>query len=330
MTGPSSDDLQLAQRIVRQRLESLQRAGVQQIGRVPSGAGSGTVSVAAVQAATVPPARGVDVQPAVASSPTPADRIHQQIAAAAQRETLDPLLEPAMPRAKGSSAPTGAPAIRKSAAGSPLVGASVVSQPYTRDLPQSLDGRQHELALIRDIVAHCTLCKELACTRTQTVFGVGNVKPRVVFFGEAPGADEDRLGEPFVGRAGQLLTKIIEACTWKREDVYILNVLKCRPPGNRTPLPPEVDNCRQYFERQFDILQPEYIVCVGAVPAQALLETTEAVGKLRGRFHKYRDSKVLVTYHPSYLLRNPAAKKFVWEDMQILLRDMGVAIPGRS
>ena len=160
-----------------------------------------------------------------------------------------------------------------------------------------------------------------------TVFGVGHAKPRVVFFGEAPGADEDRHGEPFVGRAGQLLTKIIEACGWKRSDVYIMNVLKCRPPDNRNPLAQGIDNCRPFFERQFEILPPEYIVCVGTVPAQALLETAESVGKLRGRFHRYRDSTVLVTYHPSYLLRNPSAKKYVWEDMQMLLKEMGLPVP---
>jgi DNA polymerase len=162
------------------------------------------------------------------------------------------------------------------------------------------------------------------------VFGVGSAQPRVVFFGEAPGADEDRQGEPFVGRAGQLLTKIIEACGWQRSDVYIMNVLKCRPPENRNPLPNEVENCRPFFERQFEILRPEYIVCVGAVPAQALLESTDSVGKLRSRWHRYRGSKVLVTYHPSYLLRNPSAKKYVWDDMQMLLKDMGLPIPKRA
>lgn len=207
---------------------------------------------------------------------------------------------------------------------------SVVALAYPRDLPTTAAACQLLLDKENEKVRPCTLCKELARTRTQTVFGVGNPRARVVFFGEAPGADEDRLGEPFVGRAGQLLTKIIEACGWKRDDVYILNVLKCRPPENRNPLPAETDNCRQYFERQFEILRPEYIVCVGTVPAQALLETTEAVGRLRGRLHRYRDSQVLVTYHPSYLLRNPAAKKYVWEDMQLLLREMGLPIPGRS
>jgi DNA polymerase len=205
-----------------------------------------------------------------------------------------------------------------------------LSASYPTNLPTSLADRQQHLADLNMQVRGCQLCRDLACTRKQIVFGVGTAHPRVVFFGEAPGADEDRQGEPFVGRAGQLLTKIIEACGWQRSDVYIMNVLKCRPPDNRNPLPNEVDNCRAFFERQFEILRPEYIVCVGSVPAQALLETTESVGKLRGRFHRYRDSTVLVTYHPSYLLRNPSAKKYVWDDMQMLLKHMGLPIPKRS
>ncbi|QDU30059.1 Uracil DNA glycosylase superfamily protein [Anatilimnocola aggregata] len=177
---------------------------------------------------------------------------------------------------------------------------------------------------MRKEVAGCIACQQLVRNRSRTVFGDGNITPRIVFFGEAPGADEDREGIPFVGRAGQLLTKIIEACTFKREDVYIMNVLRCRPPDNRKPEPDEVSNCRNFFERQFAVLRPEYIVCVGATPAQALLETTESIGKLRGRFHDYRGSKVVATYHPAYLLRNPDAKKFVWEDLQMMLRDMGI------
>jgi len=207
---------------------------------------------------------------------------------------------------------------------------SQLRQPYPTDLPDSVAERQQLLSAVDSEVRMCTLCRELACSRKQTVFGVGHAKPRVVFFGEAPGADEDRQGEPFVGRAGQLLTKIIEACGWKRQDVYIMNVLKCRPPENRNPLPAETENCRPFFERQLEILRPEYIVCVGTVPAQALLETAESVGKLRGRFHRYRDSTVLVTYHPSYLLRNPSAKKYVWDDMQMLLKEMGLAVPGKG
>lgn len=179
-------------------------------------------------------------------------------------------------------------------------------------------------------VAECTLCPVLAKTRTQTVFGVGNPEARVAFFGEAPGADEDRVGEPFVGRAGQLLTKIIEACGFKREDVYILNVLRCRPPDNRTPSDEEVENCRQWFEGQFSILRPEYIVCVGSVPTKALFPNSLSIGKMRGKFYEWNGAKVVCTYHPSYLLRNPDAKKYVWEDMKMLLVDMGLEVPKKS
>lgn len=198
----------------------------------------------------------------------------------------------------------------------------------------TVDEAPHErsaaLDVIRREVAACTLCTELATTRTQTVFGVGNPRPRLVFMGEAPGADEDRQGEPFVGRAGQLLNKIIEACTMRREDVYILNTLKCRPPGNRNPAPQEADSCRGFLDRQLQVLQPEYICCLGAVAAQNLLRTPESIGRLRGRFHDYNGIRVLCTYHPAYLLRNPAAKKDCWQDMQILLAAMGIELPGKD
>jgi DNA polymerase len=156
---------------------------------------------------------------------------------------------------------------------------------------------------------------------------VGNPDARVAFFGEAPGADEDAQGEPFVGRAGQLLTKIIEACGFKREDVYILNTLKCRPPGNRNPTPDEVKNCRPYFEKQLEIIAPEFIVCLGSIAATNLLDTKLSIGKLRGQIHDFRGIKVVATYHPAYLLRNPPAKKYVWEDMKMLLKAMGLPIP---
>ena len=149
---------------------------------------------------------------------------------------------------------------------------------------------------------------------------------RICFFGEAPGADEDRQGEPFVGRAGQLLTKMIQACGLKREDVYILNVLKCRPPGNRNPLPDEVTNCRGYFERQLAIVRPEVICCLGAVAAKSLLCTEQSIGKLRGSFHDHRGTAVICTYHPAYLLRNPAAKVDAWEDLKMMMRRLGVEL----
>jgi len=190
--------------------------------------------------------------------------------------------------------------------------------------------RQDTLQIIQAEVAACQRCGELASTRTQTVFGVGNPKSRLCFLGEAPGADEDRQGEPFVGRAGQLLTKIIEACTLARSDVYILNVLKCRPPGNRTPLPDEVSNCRGFLDRQLAIIRPDFICCLGSVAAQTLLETDQPIGRMRGKLFSYRGISVVCTYHPAYLLRNPAAKKDVWDDMKMLLAKMGIELPKKA
>ncbi len=191
-------------------------------------------------------------------------------------------------------------------------------------LPQ--DQRQAALDLINDQVQQCERCEVLASCRNKTVFGEGSSSPRFVFFGEGPGADEDQTGRPFVGRAGQLLTKMIEACTLRREDVYILNTVKCRPPGNRNPEPEEIDNCREYYQRQLEILRPEYIVCLGAVSSQELLQNKLSIGKMRGRLHQYFESKVLVTYHPAYLLRTPAAKKAAWDDLQLMMRDAGIQI----
>jgi DNA polymerase len=201
---------------------------------------------------------------------------------------------------------------------------SVASTPPRPAATGQGGGPAATLALLRQEVAGCTRCVELSGLRTQTVFGSGPPDARLCFFGEAPGADEDASGEPFVGRAGQLLTKIIEACTLKRDDVYILNVLKCRPPANRVPLPDEVDNCRGFFERQFAAIAPEFICCLGTTAAQALLRTTEPIGGLRRRWFTFGAARVICTYHPSYLLRNPAAKKLVWEDMQMLMAEMGL------
>jgi DNA polymerase len=182
------------------------------------------------------------------------------------------------------------------------------------------------LTVLQDEVAACAKCHELATTRTQTVFGVGNPRARLCFLGEAPGADEDRLGEPFVGRAGQLLNKIIEACRLTREEVYILNVIKCRPPGNRNPTPEEAANCRPYLDRQLELIQPEFICCLGSVATQNLLATSAPMSRMRGQVHNYQGIKVVCTYHPAYLLRNPAAKKDTWDDMKFLMREMGTPV----
>lgn len=181
--------------------------------------------------------------------------------------------------------------------------------------------------MIAEEVSRCVLCADCG-GRTQAVFGVGNPHARLCFLGEAPGADEDQQGIPFVGRAGKLLTDIIEkGMTLSRNDVYILNVLKCRPPGNRTPTPEEASNCWPFLERQLAIIRPEFIVCLGATAAQTLLKTTQAIGKLRGRFHTFGGAQVICTYHPAYLLRNPAAKKDTWEDMKLVMEAMGIEIP---
>jgi uracil-DNA glycosylase family 4 len=184
--------------------------------------------------------------------------------------------------------------------------------------------REDRLGEIAARVALCTRCSELASTRTQTVFGVGNPEAEIMFVGEAPGADEDRLGEPFVGVAGQLLNRILEASRLKRSDVYICNILRCRPPGNRNPLPEEAANCREFLDGQIELVDPDYIVCLGSIAAKNLLGLTESIGKLRGRFLKHGRAKVICTYHPAYLLRNPAAKKDVWDDMKLLMRDRGI------
>jgi DNA polymerase len=189
-----------------------------------------------------------------------------------------------------------------------------------------IDCRTAALAKLSRTVARCTKCAELAGSRTQTVFGVGSVHPRLVFLGEAPGADEDRQGEPFVGRAGQLLNDIIvKGMKLRREDVYILNILKCRPPNNRTPLPAEAANCRPYLDAQLEILKPEFICCLGAVAAKNLLDMDIAIGKMRGRVFLYGDIRVVCTYHPAYLLRNPPAKRDTWQDIQLLMGEMGLS-----
>jgi DNA polymerase len=160
---------------------------------------------------------------------------------------------------------------------------------------------------------------------------VGPLDPELCFIGEAPGADEDAQGEPFVGAAGQLLNRIIAACGMKREEVYIANIIKCRPPGNRTPQVDEAANCREYLENQLELVRPKFLCALGSTAAHYLLNTTLSIGKLRGRFHDYRGTPVLCTYHPAFLLphRSPDKKKDVWEDMKLLLARMGRPIPVR-
>jgi DNA polymerase len=203
--------------------------------------------------------------------------------------------------------------------------------PADAAVPADVEQRRQELAALVQQVAACTRCPQLASTRTQTVFGVGPLDPELCFIGEAPGADEDRIGEPFVGPAGQLLTRIIIACGMKREEVFICNILRCRPPGNRTPTPEEAHNCKEYLERTLDLVRPKFICALGATAVTHLLGTTTSISRLRGRFLEYRGIPVMCTFHPSYLLpgRSPEKKKEVWEDMKTLLARMGRPIPGK-
>lgn len=167
-----------------------------------------------------------------------------------------------------------------------------------------------------EIGPDCRRCKLHTLGRSQIVFGVGNPHADLMFVGEAPGEDEDRQGEPFVGRAGQLLTKIIEAIGLTRADVYIANVIKCRPPGNRNPEPDEVACCEPFLFRQIDAIKPKVIVPLGKFAAQSLLKTTEPITRLRGRAYQYRGAQLIPTFHPAFLLRNPSAKRDVWDDMK--------------
>jgi uracil-DNA glycosylase len=194
-----------------------------------------------------------------------------------------------------------------------------------------LEQRRHELTVLAERISGCQRCAELVVSRSRTVFGVGPLDPELCFVGEAPGATEDQRGEPFVGEAGQLLDRIIAACGMKREEVYICNICKCRPPGNRTPTAQEAGNCREYLERQLELVRPKFICALGSCAAQNLLGTSQGIGKLRGRFHDFQGIPVLCTYHPAFLLpgRSPHAKKDVWEDMKKLLARMGRPIPQR-
>jgi uracil-DNA glycosylase len=174
------------------------------------------------------------------------------------------------------------------------------------------------LEAVRTEIGDCTRCKLHTLGRSQIVFGVGNPNADLMFVGEAPGHDEDLQGIPFVGRAGQLLTKIIEAIGLKRDDVYIANVIKCRPPENRNPEPDEVATCEPFLFQQIDIVKPKVIVALGKFAAQTLLRTLDPISRLRGRVYDYRGAKLIPTFHPAYLLRNPSSKREVWEDMKVV------------
>ncbi len=192
---------------------------------------------------------------------------------------------------------------------------------------ESLADPATSLRLIREDLGDCTRCRLHKQGRKQIVFGVGNPNADLMFIGEAPGADEDEQGEPFVGRAGQLLNNMIKAMGIRREDVYIANIIKCRPPGNRTPERDECETCSPFLMRQIEAIHPKAIVALGAVAAKTLLAINAPMSELRGRWYDFRGTKLAVTYHPAFLLRDPRQKKEAWKDLQMVMKELGLQAP---
>ncbi len=305
------------QRAVRQMLEDLRSAGVTHVPADFARELATALQTAPAEKRTAP----VAPTPAAKPSLAPAPRTQPVVSTAPAVVTPAP----------APSASPAAPTVARSAPVAPAASlfekpAAIPAAPARPCLNLTRDERVAQLKDVAARVAQCTRCEELARTRHQTVFGVGNPEAEIMFIGEAPGADEDRQGEPFVGAAGQLLNKIITASKLTREEIYICNILRCRPPGNRTPAPDEAANCREYLDAQIATINPKYIVCWGSVAAQNLLNITSSIGKLRGKFFDYQGIKVMCTYHPSYLLRTPTAKKDVWEDMKFFRRAQGVEL----
>jgi len=196
--------------------------------------------------------------------------------------------------------------------------------------PDALADPAQGLRAIREDIGDCTRCRLAKQGRKQIVFGVGNPRAELMFIGEAPGADEDQQGEPFVGRAGQLLNNMIKAMGLRREDIYIANIIKCRPPGNRTPERDECETCSPFLMRQIATIKPKAIVALGAVAAKTLLAINAPMTELRGKWYDFRGTRLAVTYHPAFLLRDPRQKKEAWKDLQMVMKDLGLAAPPKS
>ncbi len=294
-----------------QVLETYRRCGISRFGRTAAEQLSPELieklATLNSQIENVPSRLAIPTQPGIRPDP---NRSSAPLTQDAAISTVSPSFPPASERVPSQPFPN-----------QPIPSPATPSQPWS--LPVlSVEDRQQHFAALGAEVRDCRKCAGIVTFRQQTVFGDGNLTPTLCFMGEAPGADEDRTGKPFVGKAGQLLTKIILAMQLQREEVYILNALKCRPPQNRTPMPDEIDQCRHFVEAQLEILQPKFIVCLGAVAVRSLLRSEQSIGRLRGKFHNYRNARVVVTYHPSYLLRNESAKKLVWEDMKMLMAEL--------
>jgi uracil-DNA glycosylase len=242
----------------------------------------------------------------------------------------DAVVPPIIPVIEESSLPKTAPKSRPEPGKMPNPLSDILPPPTGPSLFEAVDKIKDDTLLkIREDIGDCTRCK-LHKGRNKIVFGDGNPNAELVFVGEGPGADEDMQGLPFVGRAGKLLTQMIEAMGLQRKDVYICNVVKCRPPENRAPEPDEVATCSPYLLRQMDVIQPKVVVCLGAVAAKTLLETTKGISQFRGQWLQWRGRKLMATYHPAYLLRNPNAKGEVWKDLQMVMAELGLRVPKKN
>jgi uracil-DNA glycosylase len=207
---------------------------------------------------------------------------------------------------------------------------TLVPAPETFQYESGIHDPATALRLIREDIGDCTRCKLHKQGRKQIVFGVGDPNADLMFIGEAPGADEDMQGEPFVGRSGQLLTNMIKAMGLSREQVYIANIIKCRPPGNRQPETDECETCSPFLLRQIEAIQPKVLVALGAVAAKTLLAVNEPMSQLRGRWFDFHGHKLAVTYHPAFLLRDPRQKKETWKDLQMVMKDLGLPMPAKG
>jgi len=232
-------------------------------------------------------------------------------------EAIPNIEEPRLPKREPKQVPPASAAVHK------LEPLAVSTGPSLFEAVSKIENET--LPLIRENLGECTRCK-LHKTRKNIVFGDGNPNAQLVFVGEGPGADEDAQGLPFVGRAGKLLTQMIEAMGLQRKDVYICNVVKCRPPENRQPEKDEVSECSPFLLRQIDTIAPKVIVCLGSTAAQTILQTNRGISHFRGEWLEFRGRKLMATYHPAYLLRNPAAKSEVWKDLQKVMAELGLAV----
>lgn len=315
------DTDELRQRLarqLRQRLEDLARAGLDRIAMPP-----GWVPMA------VPVAPRPQQQPSTATSP----RVAVPTVAAPPTPVAPPPTPPpprptpTPPQARPTpTPPPSRPVVQPAAQVSSLFGETGFASPLVPAAERA--------ALLEEVackVADCTRCPALVQSRTRTVFGAGDPAARLMFVGEAPGFDEDRTGVPFVGKSGMLLNDMItKGMGLSRDQVYIANSNKCRPQENRQPEPQEIANCRPYLERQIEIIRPGFLCLLGKTAVLSVLETNLPMSRLRGRWHRYKGIPTVVTYHPSYLLRTPAAKKEAWDDLQMLMKAMGIRPPDRK